>query len=343
MVDSNIDISSFVKKSSSIGKQEADLLSADIKDYPWCSAYHLLLAKAHSNEKSFLFNKHLRLAATYIGERSLLFSLINNETQQPSLKKEHIDTVDVVETQEVDLKEELKEVASNKSETKTLKEEEIVFEKKEEKAAHTKVVLEEDKEQVLEQSTEVKSLEEAKDVEIREPSNKVDFEKIVVYDPLKELTPADPPKNERTELPFDTVVYNPEEELSKLIEEKEEKEEKGKADFLYWINHVDDEESTKESTQAEQVQNLLNQFLATKRSKPLTKREFYKAEVKVERSETDNLDVVSETLLDIYINQGLYEKAIIGFEKLSLQNPSKSAYFAARITQVKEIQKQSSK
>jgi hypothetical protein len=50
--------------------------------------------------------------------------------------------------------------------------------------------------------------------------------------------------------------------------------------------------------------------------------------------------VLSETLLELYVKQGHHGKAIAGYEKLSLQNPKKSAYFAARITELEQLQKE---
>jgi hypothetical protein len=44
--------------------------------------------------------------------------------------------------------------------------------------------------------------------------------------------------------------------------------------------------------------------------------------------------LASETLADIYIKQGKYDKAIEMYRKLSLRNPQKSAYFARKIEEV---------
>jgi len=57
-------------------------------------------------------------------------------------------------------------------------------------------------------------------------------------------------------------------------------------------------------------------------------------ENKARKSAEDHLTMVTETLANIYVEQGLYPKAIAIYKKLSLKYPEKSTYFAARITEL---------
>ena len=58
---------------------------------------------------------------------------------------------------------------------------------------------------------------------------------------------------------------------------------------------------------------------------------------KMAENSNQNTEIITEAMADIYMKQGKLDKAEAIFHKLSLQNPSKSVYFADKIEQLKAI------
>jgi len=354
LVERYSDISKLVANNNSLAGDDVEVLQNLITQMPWCSAYRVVLAKAYHSQDSFQKNKHLRLAATYIGQREQLFSYINgvlnlsNATSvqvKVNLEEDEVSqevTLDEVtqsvtsESSQLGVKEEKSEVDTKSNELSVfVNEQETVFD-----VGASESTLNEVSAKEQEAISEAKEIITKTDEPAKQKEIKIDFEKVVKYNPLTELPKIERPKErDRTELSFDYVAYNPEKELNKLIKDKENRQEDSENDFLFWLNTVGEEEKTDESKPEDKspdtVQRLLEQFLATKTTRRrIRPAEFYRASNKAEESEQDKMEVISETLVELYAKQGYLEKAVTGFKKLSLQNPDKSAYFAARIKEI---------
>jgi tetratricopeptide (TPR) repeat protein len=81
--------------------------------------------------------------------------------------------------------------------------------------------------------------------------------------------------------------------------------------------------------------DLIDKFIQSNPQITRPKKEFFNPENMAKRSEVIDLEFVSETLANIYYEQGNYDLALKAYEKLSLQNPSKQAYFADLIEKIR--------
>lgn len=79
--------------------------------------------------------------------------------------------------------------------------------------------------------------------------------------------------------------------------------------------------------------DLIDKFLNDEMPVPVEKNADKKDSPDTEADNTT--EYFTETLAKIYINQGLYEKAITTYFRLSLKYPEKSSYFATQIEKIK--------
>jgi len=84
--------------------------------------------------------------------------------------------------------------------------------------------------------------------------------------------------------------------------------------------------------------DLIAQFMnsGSKKIKPKDENQVPQGNL-AEQSVQEYQSVLTETLANIYIKQKKYDKAMVIFKSLSLKNPEKSSYFAARIEELKRL------
>lgn len=113
-----------------------------------------------------------------------------------------------------------------------------------------------------------------------------------------------------------------------------------KTSFTTWLDYIENEGalSQEELDFKQKAEQIIDSFLVHQ-PKIKIKQEFYSPENKAKHSVIENQDIISETLIKIYADQGHYKKAIDGYQKLILKIPEKKLYFAKRIEEINQLQK----
>ena len=83
-----------------------------------------------------------------------------------------------------------------------------------------------------------------------------------------------------------------------------------------------------------EADEIIDRFLREEHLRIVAEEGEPESEVRTEADLTDEEDLVSEELAEIYLAQGLRAKAIDTYRKLSLLNPEKSVYFAELIGRI---------
>lgn len=330
-------------------------LEKELEKSPWFQAGWMLSAKMKYHQNTNDFDSTLNKTAAYALDRSQLFDIIYTQKLVIDKPASHNEVtpfeepilIDDLEPPKVPIsksKEELQENIQKRlqqieKEKEALKEEEKTQVKVEESVGFSKIEAEEANtpeeetqtpepektEPPLETVVQKKELQEKEVVEAVETlqEDTQEEEKVEVSSEIPtEIEPI-----EEVIIDFAALQKGVASEPESVVEEEKIPVEEETAPSLEQeIKVIDEEEQERLKHQ------LIDRFIEAQPSVNKPSDADYKESSKIAKeSLIDRLDFVSETLAQIYVQQGNPKKAIEIYKQLSLKYPEKKLYFAAQI------------
>lgn len=282
---------SLIEQPTSLSNDIINELTYLNNEFPYCQSAHILLTLSHYVNNNIKFESKLKTTAIHVGSRKIL--------------KQHIDRLNESASKVYFYDEGIKENSEKKS-TQEPKAGNIKPEIKQEKKKEEPKV---EKKEVIEDTPAPDVSSDNKKSEKITEDKKVE----VKIKPL-EKTPDDIQKSKSIA------------ELKKIVEKRIREIEREKK--LKSEGKTKDEIPDKKTLKKD---DLIDKFIKDQPSISRPKTSFYNAKHLAASSIVDQENIVSETLANIYMDQGHFEKAKNIYQKLSLKYPEKSSYFAALI------------
>ncbi len=159
-----------------------------------------------------------------------------------------------------------------------------------------------------------------------------DYTEVPLDEQIQEPAPADRP---------DAQSQTPE-EFHSVPEEKHPEMPPENMSYLDWVKYLSGKRTSlgpqKISQDAKRKKRILIDKFLNEQPKIKPDKNFIpKPLPEAEASLRENRMLMTETLAELLVKQGKYEKAIRAFEILKLKYPEKNRYFASRISEVKSL------
>ena len=302
------DFIDLVEQPGLLNEASMPLLKEVIEEFPWFQSARMLLVKNLHVLDDMHFNKELKNSAAYIANRKRLYEIINQQFEIKSTKPEENkpDGIDVS--------------LDKKSRT-------------EERVNTNNVGI----------TANVKTVDDyfqTDDVFETAQGNKIDFS-------VSTAGSKDEIDNNSLILPSaDFLEYESSDyvgyELKDLNPEDENEENRSFSDWLSVLRHSPAKKEEDDTHNRNKSRQIIDNFLNVDLPKivPSLDRDIKNKDLGKkpdEEKDSDNEDLMTETLAGIYTKQKYYEKAINIYKRLCLKYPEKNAYFAQRIKDLEKL------
>lgn len=339
----------YIDKPELLNQSSIYQLGKLINDYPFFQTAHVLFLKALKSQNNIDFEQQLSKSSVYISDRDLLFKFLNKEIKLVDKIEEIVEIEKKSPESSPDKKllknknvrreindsfeglgENISKTISSQLEFSVIKEDdklefpsEIYFIEEEREGKNNIITIDADPDDIkkLRKRSDILQIEEVKPacssaLPAEQAGDKVSFAG----------------GKEKKFIKNSTTIKGTEESFELI--ETEKIQSKGLNEIQKPKEIFDISDYVDEDTLA-MNDDLISKFIENNpRIKPKeTEEENHDMSVD---SVNEDTNLLSETLVKVYIKQGLFEKAIQSYKKLSLKYPEKSIYFAGQIKIIEE-------
>ena len=329
-------------------------LKSLVAEYPYSAKLRLLLLLKSKMDNHPEFSRNLKLAATYLPNRTVLYDLLHDPKLLATLQKaeekseEVLELKDLTEVQTLLERQEEEELPAESVAQKLLPPEESWNPTKKEETTWTADIFKDEDEpnsgntfMSIDALIDSISDEEQKDQESEDEIGDDLLSLNLIHNFTVETMSDYSKMLDKFDLTNDSLPLEIENNPSPLPE-KRRFTPQPKDSFAGWLKQIEEDlnrelEVPDINKNLEEVEKNLTLKPEKKKKKKKKKDKRNKVEDFAAKSLSLKEEVVSETLANLLVKQERYDKAIEMYQKLILKYPDKKSIFAAQIDKLKNI------